>query len=367
LGPYRNELRPAGESFGAAANPIGDHRPGELSTEKGTAMTNRTGGEVCVIIPAFDAAATVGRAVRSALAQREVREVIVVDDASRDATSAAAAAAGDGSGRLRLLRLDRNRGPAAARNAALRAGSAPLIAILDADDHLLPERFARLANDGSWDLIVDNILFLPEQDAIDPDLAALADVADRRRRLDFAEFVRRNISQPGRARSELGFLKPVMRRDMLSRLGLRYDETLRLGEDFILYATALARGARFDLSARCGYVAIERAVSLSGRHRTADLAALAAAEAVLLAELAANGRRAERRILARHLAGVQAKAAHRLFLERKRQGGMIAATAPLLPRPITFARVAGALLRDKIGGPPPPLPQRFLFGATEFA
>lgn len=331
-------------------------------------MNDRRGGTVCVIIPAFEAKATIGRAVRSALAQREVSEVIVIDDASRDTTSAAAAAAGDGSGRLRLLRLDQNRGPAAARNAGLRIASAPLVAILDADDHLLPERFARLGNDGSWDLIADNILFLPEHGATDPDIAALAEVGDRRRRLEFEEFVRRNISQAGRPRAELGFLKPVMRRDMLDRLGLRYDETLRLGEDFILYATALARGARFDLSARCGYVAIERAASLSGRHRTADLAALAKAEAALLTELRAAGRRAERRILARHLAATRAKAAHRLFLDRKRQAGMIAATAPLLPRPITFARVAGAVLRDKTGAPPPPpMAQRFLFAPAEFA
>jgi len=322
---------------------------------------------VCVIIPAFEAAATVGRAVQSALAQREVREVIVVDDASRDATSAAAAAAGDGSGRLRLLRLDRNRGPAAARNAALRVATAPLVAILDADDHLLPDRFARLAGGETWDLIADNILFVPEDAGTEPDAASLTQIADQRRTLGFEEFVRRNISRAGQPRAELGFLKPVIRRDMLTRLGLRYDETLRLGEDFILYAAALARGARFELSARCGYVAVERPGSLSGRHATADLKALAVAETALLAELAANGQRRERRVLASHLAGIRAKAAHRQLLDRKREAGMLAATAPLLPRPVTLARVACAVLRDKVSGPPrPPAQRRFLFAAAEF-
>jgi succinoglycan biosynthesis protein ExoU len=197
-------------------------------------MIARRRGSVCVVIAAFEAAATIGQAVRSALAAAEVGEVTVVDDASRDATSAAAAAAGDGSGRLRLLRLERNSGPAAARNAALRVGSAPLIAILDADDHLLPDRFARLGSGGSWDLIADNILFVPEHGAAaQADMTPLAAVADRRRTLGFEEFVLRNISRPGRPRSELGFLKPVIRRDMLDRLSLRYDETLRLGEDFI--------------------------------------------------------------------------------------------------------------------------------------
>jgi succinoglycan biosynthesis protein ExoU len=330
-------------------------------------MIGDRSGSVCVVIAAFDAAATIGRAVRSALAAAEVGEVVVVDDASRDATSAAAAAAGDGSGRLRLLRLERNSGPAAARNAGFRAGSAPLIAILDADDHLLPDRFARLNKGGTWDLIADNILFVPEQGALDADSATLSGVPDRRRLLGFDEFVLRNISRPGRPRAELGFLKPVIRRDMLDRLGLRYDETLRLGEDFILYATALARGARFELSAPCGYVAIERSASLSGRHATADLAALAEAGKRLLAELGAAGRTAERRLLARHLATIRTRLAHRRFLDRKRQAGMIAATAALLPQPLTMARVAHAVLRDKTAGPPPlPPARRLLFEAAEF-
>ncbi len=98
--------------------------------------------DICVVIPAFDAAATIARAVRSALAEREVSEVIVVDDASRDATAAAAARADDGSGRLRLIRFDANRGPAAARNAAIAASRAPFVAILDADDYLVAGRFA---------------------------------------------------------------------------------------------------------------------------------------------------------------------------------------------------------------------------------
>ena len=59
---------------------------------------------VSVVITAHDAAATIGDAVRSALAEPETAEVIVVDDASRDATVAAAEAAGGNDGRLRVIR-----------------------------------------------------------------------------------------------------------------------------------------------------------------------------------------------------------------------------------------------------------------------
>jgi succinoglycan biosynthesis protein ExoU len=322
--------------------------------------------DVCVIIPALDASATISRAVASALAQAEVREVIVVDDGSRDGTGAAALAADDGSGRLKLIRFEANRGPAAARNAALDAGSAPFVAILDADDYLLPGRFGGMAG-GSWDMLADNILFLPEGGKEGPDTALLDALPQRRRLLGFDEFVRRNISRRGRPRAELGFLKPVIRRDALVRLGLRYDERLRLGEDFILYATALARGARFEISGRCGYVAIERAASLSGRHRTADLAFLVEAETALSGAISGGPDRRHRRILERHSASVRRKLDHRLFLDARHEAGMIRAVARLLPRPRALIGVALDIAGDKIARPAIARPpQRLLFDASDF-
>ncbi|WP_337184212.1 glycosyltransferase, partial [Shinella sp.] len=70
--------------------------------------------KVCVIIAARNAEQTIGRAVRSALAEPEVDEVVVVDDASDDRTMAAAAAADDTTRRLDIIRFRTNRGPSAA-------------------------------------------------------------------------------------------------------------------------------------------------------------------------------------------------------------------------------------------------------------
>ncbi len=325
--------------------------------------------DICVVVTAFEASDTIGRAVRSALAEREVSEVIVVDDASGDATVAAAERAGDGSGRLRIIRFDRNRGPSAARNAAIAASRAPFLAILDADDHLVPGRFARMSGSGDWDLLADNIAFVPERGGAEPDAAAIAALPDARRLLTLDEFLDRNISRRGRPRAELGFLKPVMRRASLARLGLGYDESLRLGEDFILYATALVRGARFELSARCGYVASIRAASLSGRHRTADLIALARADAALAVELAGSGGSiADRRMLARHRDALEQKVATRRFVDRKHQVGLVRATAGLLATPATLARatmeIVDGKLRRRLPSPPPAT--RLLFQPGEF-
>lgn len=93
---------------------------------------------VSAVIPTFNRADLVVRAVRSALAQRmEDLEVIVVDDASTDHTRTAVAALGDA--RVSLLALPRRAGSGAARNRGIAAARADLVAFLDSDDEWRPE------------------------------------------------------------------------------------------------------------------------------------------------------------------------------------------------------------------------------------
>jgi glycosyltransferase involved in cell wall biosynthesis len=86
--------------------------------------------EVSVIVPAHDAAATIGRTLAALAAQRfdGEFEVVVVDDASSDATAGLAERAG-----ARVVRRARRGGPAAARNAGVAAARALLLAFTDAD------------------------------------------------------------------------------------------------------------------------------------------------------------------------------------------------------------------------------------------
>ncbi|CAH1087182.1 glycosyltransferase family 2 protein [Candidatus Nitrotoga sp. 1052] len=84
-----------------------------------------------VIIPAYNAAATLARALDSVLAQTwPAHEIIVVDDGSSDATAAVVAAYGD---KVRYL-YQYNAGVSAARNAGAQAASGDWLAFLDADD-----------------------------------------------------------------------------------------------------------------------------------------------------------------------------------------------------------------------------------------
>jgi glycosyltransferase involved in cell wall biosynthesis len=95
-------------------------------------------GEVAVVIPAFDAEPFLPAALQS-LARQTLppREVVVVDDGSRDATASVAERHG-----ATVVRQQR-RGPGAARNRGIQASSAPLVAFLDADDWFAPDKLAR--------------------------------------------------------------------------------------------------------------------------------------------------------------------------------------------------------------------------------
>jgi glycosyltransferase involved in cell wall biosynthesis len=95
--------------------------------------------KISVIVPAYNAEATIETALNSILRQSYSDiEVIVVDDASDDRTSLVLGKIKDS--RVRLLRHHRNRGAAAARNTAIRNAKGKYVAFLDADDEWLPEK-----------------------------------------------------------------------------------------------------------------------------------------------------------------------------------------------------------------------------------
>jgi len=93
---------------------------------------------VSVVIPVFNRAHSIGRAIESALQQQgSIRSVnvVVVNDGSSDDLKGALAPYGD---RVRLLEHQTNLGAAAARNTGVAAARDELIAFLDSDDVWLP-------------------------------------------------------------------------------------------------------------------------------------------------------------------------------------------------------------------------------------
>lgn len=310
---------------------------------------------VSVVITAYNAAATIGDAVCSALREPETAEVIVVNDASRDATAAVAETAGRGDGRLKVIRCAVNGGPAAARNRALEAATGAFVAVLDADDFLLPGRFARLLAVPDWDMVADNILFVAE-DALPAALPPLPPVTPALVDIDLTGFVRANHSAPGTNRQEWGFLKPVMRRDFLETHRLRYDEALRLGEDYDLCVRMLHKGARFRVSTQVGYAARWRAGSLSSRHRTVDLKALHAAARAHLALPGLSGE--DCTVLNAHVAELRQRFLLRDFLDHRAKVGRVRAVLSALSKPATLPPITRGILSDKLAERGPKSPTR---------
>ncbi len=104
-------------------------------------MTHGSGGmappRVSVIVPLFNKAMTICRAMESVRRQTETEyEVIVVDDGSTDGGGDHVRSMGDA--RIRVL-TQGNRGVSAARNEGARAARSALLAFLDADDEWEPD------------------------------------------------------------------------------------------------------------------------------------------------------------------------------------------------------------------------------------
>ena len=114
-----------------------------MSAENGAAPDASTPAPVVsVIVPAYNAEATLGDTLASVRAQSLERfEAIVVDDGSTDATAAIARRAAAEDPRIRLLSQD-NAGVASARNRGIAEARGAWIATVDADDLWHPDKLA---------------------------------------------------------------------------------------------------------------------------------------------------------------------------------------------------------------------------------
>jgi succinoglycan biosynthesis protein ExoO len=220
--------------------------------------------DTSVVIPAYNVAACIERAIHSALDQSLApAEVIVVDDGSTDSTCDLVSRLGKDDRRIKLVRQPVNRGPAAARNLGIKSAGSRWVAILDADDAFLRDRLRYLveaAESRDLTFAADNVT-LYDSDAqrvtrvgIEPDRIGA------HLELDRYTFVRNAMMNPG---LDFGGLKPIMRRSFLVSSGVAYPENCRHGEDFIFYLRAILAGAKFVLFPEPGYLYSQRFGTIS--------------------------------------------------------------------------------------------------------
>lgn len=106
-------------------------------------MNDARMARVSVVMPVYNAEATLSRSLESVLAQTHAAvELLLVDDGSSDASRAIIAAAATADRRVVPIPLSRNGGVAAARNAGIEAATGDFVAFLDSDDWWSPHKLA---------------------------------------------------------------------------------------------------------------------------------------------------------------------------------------------------------------------------------
>ena len=210
---------------------------------------------VSVITCAWNAERHLAGAIESALLQHGTElEVIVIDDHSTDRTFEVAHGFALSDPRVRAVRLDRNLGPAGARNVGLELASGEWIALLDADDRYHYDRlFALLDVAREWnaDMVADNLWLVDGRSGRPFDIMLPRNHLASPRLISASLFVQNNM--PANVKRKYGLLKPMIRRDFIERNRLRYDEDVFYGEDFLFYLECLLRGARFVLDPKPHY------------------------------------------------------------------------------------------------------------------
>ncbi len=97
---------------------------------------------ISIIIPCYNAAATLARTLDSCIIQPEAAQIIVVDDGSSDDSIEIVRRYGERDARIGLLQMPMNGGAARARNWAAMHATQPLLAFIDADDEYFPGALA---------------------------------------------------------------------------------------------------------------------------------------------------------------------------------------------------------------------------------
>lgn len=216
-----------------------------------------------VIIPAYNAAKTLGRCLDSLLSQgREDVCILLIDDGSTDGT---AAVAGDYCRRSPLVQYVRqpNGGVSAARNHGLALARSEFVSFVDSDDYVMPGYFETLDRISDQDLLVFDRCHTGgearDDSAVFARLARLDQVHDLRLLL----MQSKKIMQPW---------NKCFRLSVIHRLGLTFPTELQIAEDFVFCMRYALACDSITISREKAYcVDVSDGSSLSRRYR-ADLA-----------------------------------------------------------------------------------------------
>lgn len=221
---------------------------------------------VSVLIAAYNAQQTIARAIESALAQVECNiEIIVVDDCSVDKTYDIALSYAKHDERVTVLKTRNNAGPSTARNVAIKSASGQWLSVLDADDYFAPNRLItllRAAQCDNLDIVVDSYFLCQPNDSGSCD-SRFTNLCEQGKGFW--------LTAPNFIKLGLGSTKPLFKRSLLSNGSLAFNETVKSGEDLLLYSQILLRKPNCKFLNQPTYFRTEHGDSLSRRDRVSFL------------------------------------------------------------------------------------------------
>lgn len=240
---------------------------------------------VSVVLPTFNSAPFVSRAIESVLHQEvgHPLELIIVDDCSSDGTPELIQQRYGSDPRVRLTVADRNAGPGAARNQAIDEATGQWIALIDADDAWSADRLSNLLPlcTETVDILFDNLMGYDQAAQVRTGLLFPSLPAQ----MTVAAMAADRVSG---SKFNFGYLKPIIRHDFLRQFEFRYPE-VRISEDLLLHLEILINGARTKTTNEGFYIYTTSLGQISGR-RSALSATIPDAQLVgnLLDDLAAK-------------------------------------------------------------------------------
>lgn len=312
----------------------------------GRADKGADGPLISVLMANLNGQDYIRHAIRSVLSQTHDRlELIISDDGSTDNSCRIIREEMATDPRLILLENDAPSGPAAARNRAMTTATGAWVAIVDSDDIIHPERFARMLHAAQTldaDMVADDIIFFGD-DPLERNKTLLQDVRlTAPRQIDSVMLVSGSLdsgsldkrspvssSLNGTETISLGYLKPLIRRAALG--ATRFDETLLIDEDHDFYLRLLLSGARFMVIPDAMYLYRRHSASASYRLSVAKLRLMIAAQERQLQQVA--GQEDLVRAVEERLAQTRAQLEYGRIVEAIRGGAMPTALGLLARRP----------------------------------
>jgi glycosyltransferase involved in cell wall biosynthesis len=207
---------------------------------------------VSVVVPAYNAAKRIGRAIQSIAAQ-EYRplEIIFVDDASEDDTAVVAMRALESGGlEYKVIRHENNMGVSAARNSGVKAASGEYLIFFDADDEADPDFVSALhgaITTGDCDMAFCGFRDRFEETGKENIISVGADAS---KKYSVEELFLMRVFK----KVKFAIVTTIFKKSFLLENDLEFTEGCSYGEDVEFLTKAFSRCSSVNFSTRCPYI-----------------------------------------------------------------------------------------------------------------